>query len=49
VSLKDLYTILFRHSRVNGNPVALVLDSLRVVDLPEFIPCFDTGQEWQFE
>jgi len=27
VSLTDLYTIFFRHSRVNGNPVALVLDS----------------------
>ena len=26
VSLTDLRTILSRHSRVNGNPVALVLD-----------------------
>jgi len=27
MSLTDLYIIFFRHSRVNGNPVAVVLDS----------------------
>jgi hypothetical protein len=27
MSLTDLYIIFFRHSRGNGNPVALILDS----------------------